>query len=33
LTVNAVHINVNTLGLAVVDIVVASSQSDIINCP
>jgi hypothetical protein len=33
LTVNALHVNVNTLGLAVVDIVVASSQSDIINCP
>jgi hypothetical protein len=33
LTVNAVHVNVNTLGLAVVDIVVASAQSDIINCP
>jgi hypothetical protein len=33
LTVNALHVNVNTLGLANVDIVVASSQSDIINCP
>ena len=33
LTVNAVHINVNTAGLAVVNTIVASSQSDIANCP
>ena len=33
LTVNAVHARVNTLGLASVDLVVASSQSDIVNCP
>jgi hypothetical protein len=33
LTVNAVHVRVNTLGLAVVDLVVASSESDIANCP
>jgi hypothetical protein len=33
LTVNALHANVNTLGLVTVDLVVASSQSDIINCP
>jgi hypothetical protein len=33
LTVNAVHIRVNTLGLAVVNVVLASSQSDIANCP
>ncbi len=33
LTVNAVHIRVNVLGLAVVNVVVASSESDIGNCP
>ncbi|HEV7755127.1 MAG TPA: ice-binding family protein [Mycobacteriales bacterium] len=33
LTVNAVHLKVNTLGLAVVDVIVASSESDIGNCP
>jgi hypothetical protein len=33
LTVNAVHITVNTLGLAKTDVVVASSESDIGNCP
>lgn len=33
LTVNAVRIDVNTLGLATVHIVVASSESDIGNCP
>ncbi|MDQ3404870.1 MAG: ice-binding family protein [Actinomycetota bacterium] len=33
LTVNAVHMKVNTLGLAKVDVVVASSESDIANCP
>jgi hypothetical protein len=33
LTVNAVHIRVNVAGLALVNIVVASSESDIGNCP
>jgi len=33
LTVNAVHIRVNTLGLAAVNVIVASSESDIANCP
>lgn len=33
LTVNAVHINVDALGLAKTDVVVASSESDIGNCP
>jgi Ice-binding-like len=33
LTVNAIRIDVNTLGLATVHIVVASSESDIGNCP
>jgi hypothetical protein len=33
LTVNAVHISVNTLGLAKTDVVLASSESDIGNCP
>jgi len=33
LTVNAVHIKVNIAGLAVVNTIVASSQSDIANCP
>lgn len=33
LTVNAVHINVNVAGLAIVNTIVASSQSDIANCP
>jgi Ice-binding-like len=33
LTVNAVHIKVNTVGLATVDVIVASSKSDIANCP
>ncbi|HEX6469882.1 MAG TPA: vWA domain-containing protein [Streptosporangiaceae bacterium] len=33
LTVNAVHITVNALGLAKTDVVVASSESDINNCP
>jgi hypothetical protein len=33
LTVNAVHLKVNTLGLAKVDVIVASSESDIANCP
>ncbi|MEN3356490.1 MAG: hypothetical protein V7637_472 [Mycobacteriales bacterium] len=33
LTVNAVHITVNTLGLARTDVVLASSESDIGNCP
>lgn len=33
LTVNAVHVNVNTLGLAVVNVVVASAESDIAHCP
>ncbi len=33
LTVNAVHVRVSTLGLATVNLVVASSQSDIGNCP
>jgi hypothetical protein len=33
LTVNAVHLKVNTLGVAKVDVVIASSESDIGNCP
>jgi hypothetical protein len=33
LTVNAVHATFNPLGLAKVDVVVASSESDIGNCP
>jgi hypothetical protein len=33
LTVNAVHITVNALGLAQTDVVVSSSESDIGNCP
>ena len=33
LTVNAVHATVNTIGLAKVDLIVASSKSDIGNCP
>jgi Bacterial Ig-like domain (group 3)/von Willebrand factor type A domain len=33
LTVNAVHITVNTLGLATTNVVVASAESDIGNCP
>lgn len=33
LTVNAVHVKVNVAGLAKVDVVVASSESDIGNCP
>ena len=33
LTVNAVHIKVNAVGLAQTDVVVASSESDIGNCP
>jgi hypothetical protein len=33
LTVNAVHVGVNTLGLAKTDVVIASSESDIGNCP
>ncbi len=33
LTVNAIRIDVNTLGLAAVHITVASSESDIGNCP
>ncbi len=33
LTVNAVHLSVNVLGLATTNIVVASSESDIGNCP
>ena len=33
LTVNAVHATFNALGLARVDVVVASSESDIGNCP
>lgn len=33
LTVNAVHLKVNVVGLAKTDIVVASSESDIGNCP
>jgi hypothetical protein len=33
LTVNAVHISVNALGLAKTDVVLASSESDIGNCP
>jgi len=31
--VNAVHATVNALGLAKVDLIVASSKSDIGNCP
>jgi hypothetical protein len=33
LTVNAVHLTVNTLGLALTNVVIASSESDIGNCP
>jgi len=33
LTVNAVHLTVNAVGLAKVDVIVASSKSDIGNCP
>jgi hypothetical protein len=33
LTVNAVHVAVNVLGLVTLDVVVASSESDISNCP
>lgn len=33
LTVNAIHVNVNTFGLATVNVVIASSESDISNCP
>ena len=33
LTVNAIHLSVNALGLAVVNVVVASSESDISHCP
>ncbi|MEN3359636.1 MAG: hypothetical protein V7637_3618 [Mycobacteriales bacterium] len=33
LTVNAVHVTVNALGLAATNVVVASSESDIGNCP
>jgi len=33
LTVNAVHATVNAAGLAKVDVIVASSKSDIGNCP
>jgi hypothetical protein len=33
LTVNAVHIKANALGLAKVNVIVASSESDIQNCP
>jgi hypothetical protein len=33
LTVNGVHATINALGLAKVDVVVASSESDIGNCP
>jgi len=33
LTVNAVHIKVNALGAAKVDMILASSESDIGNCP
>ncbi|GAB2854811.1 hypothetical protein GCM10027176_66680 [Actinoallomurus bryophytorum] len=33
LTVNAVHLTVNALGLARTDVVLASSESDIGNCP
>ena len=33
LTVNAVHVTVNTVGLAQTNVIVASSESDIGNCP
>ncbi|HEU0315694.1 MAG TPA: ice-binding family protein [Solirubrobacteraceae bacterium] len=33
LTVNAVHVTVNALGLAAVNVIVASAESDIGNCP
>lgn len=33
LTVNAIHLRANTLGLATVNITVASSESDITHCP
>lgn len=33
LTVNAIHAAVNTAGVATVNIVIASSESDIANCP
>jgi len=33
LTVNAVHVTVNAVGLAKTDVVLASAESDIGNCP
>ncbi len=33
LTVNAVHIKANALSLTKADVIVASSESDIQNCP
>lgn len=33
LTVNAVHLSVNVAGLAQTNVVIASSESDIGNCP
>lgn len=33
LTVNAVHVTVNALGLAKTNVVLASAESDIGNCP
>ena len=33
LTVNAIHLRVNSLGLAVVNVIIASSESDITHCP
>ncbi len=33
LTVNAVHVSVNAVGLAAVNVIIASAESDIGNCP
>jgi hypothetical protein len=33
ITFNAIHLRVNTLGLAVVNVVIATSESDITHCP
>jgi hypothetical protein len=33
LTVNAVHVRANVLGLATANVIIASSESDIGNCP
>jgi len=33
LTVNAIHVRVSAVGLASVDMILASSESDVGNCP